>query len=484
MLPGLLAWTIIFAPAIGGLFFPSVIAYGLLFFVTYWFIRSFKSAFFAIRGYFIIKDWEIIDWRVKWENDKTKSDLKFDNIKHLVIIPTYNESVSVLEKPLKSLVEQKQIDKKNLIVVLSFEARAEGHKKRAKTLLKKYKNEFGIIDATFHPDGIPGEIRGIAPNQTWGARYAEKIMKKKHIDFDYVTVTKGDADTIFHPCYFSALGYLFSTSKNRYLRFWQSPILWYNNLHKVPFPIKMLGVIGHAVHISDLQEPSRLIFNMSVYSLSFNLLYKTDYWHTDIIPEDWHFFLQTFFANKGDIEVNSLYLPTYIDAPEANTWFGSLNNRYQQCKRHAWGASDIPYMIKESIRHKEIPLSKRVARTYKMFETHVFWSTNWFILTLGALLPLILNPAFARTSLGYNLPKIAEGMLRITLIALLVMIIMDLIMRPDYAKPKTIWQTFKEFAQWVTLPIVTLPMAVLPGLHAQTMLLFGKRLEYRTTEKV
>jgi hypothetical protein len=246
----------------------------------------------------------------------------------------------------------------------------------------------------------------------------------------------------------------------------------------------MLGVIGHAIHISDLQEPTRLIFNQSNYSLSFNLLKDTGYWHTDIIPEDWHLFMQTFFSTQGEVEVDSLFLPTYIDAPEGNTWLGALNNRYQQCKRHAWGASDIPYVVKESIRHGEISLSKRFGRIYKMFETHIFWSTNWFILTLGALLPLVLNPAFARTSLGYNLPKIAEGMLRITLIALVIMIVFDLLMRPDYAKPKSVWQTIKEFVQWVTLPIVSLPMAVLPGLHAQTMLLFGKRLEYRTTEKV
>ena len=182
--------------------------------------------------------------------------------------------------------------------------------------------------------------------------------------------------------------------------------------------------------------------------------------------------------------VEPLYLPTSIDAPEAKTWFGSLKNRYEQCKRHAWGATDIPYAIKESIKHTEIPFINRASRVYKIFETHVIWSTNWFLLSLGATLPVIVNPAFSRTSLGFTLPRVAETVLTICLLALVVMIIIDLMLRPKEMRPKGVFAAVKEVIQWVTLPIITLPLSVLPGLHAQTMLMMGKKLEYRVTEKV
>lgn len=482
-LPGTLAWGLILAPAVGGLFFPSIVAYGLLVFIAYWFFKSFKSAFYSILGFFIVSDWESIDWKVKWKNHK-KSKLDWNDTKHVVIVPNATESVEVLSRSLDGFAKQKQGVRKNMYIFLAMEERATGSRKRAKILLKKYKKHFGDMVTTHHPDGLPGEIVGKASNETWAAKRAKEYLNKENIPLENTTITSCDADAQFHPLYFAALTYSFATIKNRHLRFWQSPIFWYNNLHLVPFPIKMLGVIGHAIHLSDLQEPSRLIFNYSCYSLSFKLLHETGYWDTDIIPEDWHLFLQTFFANRGQIEVEPLYLPTYIDAPQSKTWLGSLKNRYEQCKRHAWGASDIPYVIKESIKHREIPLGKRLARIYKMIETHVIWSTNWFVLTLGATLPAILNPAFSRTALGYNLPRMAEAVLTICLIALAVMVIVDLKLRPKEAKPKTVLAAIKEVVQWATLPIITLPLSVLPGLHAQTMLMLGKRLEYRVTEKV
>jgi hypothetical protein len=136
------------------------------------------------------------------------------------------------------------------------------------------------------------------------------------------------------------------------------------------------------------------------------------------------------------------------------------------------------------MKHTEIPLLTRAFRIYKIVETHVIWSTNWFLLTLGATLPTIVNPAFSRTSLGFSLPRVAQTVLTVCLIALVVMVVVDLSLRPKEARPKTVFDILKEIVQWVTLPIVTLPLSVLPGLHAQTMLMLGKRLEYRVTEKV
>lgn len=483
IMPGLAAWTIILFPAIGGFFVPEIVAYFVLSFVAYWFFRSFQSAILGPRGYFILKIWEKTDWQKAWYKFKGEK-LNWEDIRHVVIVPNYNESKEKLASTLNTLASQQQINLKTMLVFLAMEERAPDAKERAKTLLSQFKGKFGIISATFHPSDIVGETIGKASNETWAAKIAAKTLKKLKIDPENVTVTSCDADANFHPLYFASLTYSFATHPNRNERFWQSPIFWYNNLRRVPFPIRVVGIIGHTIQLSSLQEPTRLIFNYSCYSLSFKLLTKVGYWHTDIIPEDWHLFLQAFFGTHGKVEVEPIFLPTSIDAPESRTWLGSIKNRYEQCKRHAWGATDIPYAIKEAIRHPEIPLIARLLRIYKLVETHVIWSTNWFILTLGATLPVMLNPAFARTSLGFTLPKLSQAILTTCLVALLVTVILDFVLRPKSARPQTFLAIIGEVFQWVTLPIATLFLNVLPGLDSHTRLMLGKRLEYKVTEKV
>src|SRR3989344_5849829 len=125
ILPGTVAWTIILAPAVGGFFIPNVIAYCLIVFLAYWFYKSFKSAFYSFKGYFIVKHWETIDWYKKWKEDKTASSLNWNDIKHIVIIPNYNESEKVLSKSLRAFANQKQIDKNSMLVLLAMEARVD-----------------------------------------------------------------------------------------------------------------------------------------------------------------------------------------------------------------------------------------------------------------------------------------------------------------------------------------------------------------------
>ena len=484
ILPGSLAWGIIFFPTIGGFFIPEIVAYGVILFLAYWFFKSFQGAILGIRGYFMLKKWEKTNFYELWKKNKNKNSLFWEKIRHVVIIPNYNEAEEKLSATLASLAAQRQINPKSMLVFLAMEERALDAHKKAKNLITGFNGKFGGLWASFHPDGIVGEMRGKASNESWAARQAKKTLDRLRIPLGNVTVTSCDADAKFHPLYFAGLTYAFAINPARYLRFWQSPIFWHNNLDRVPFPIKIVGVMGHIHHLANLQEPTRLIFNYSCYSLSFTLLSEVGYWHTNIIPEDWHLFLQAFFGKRGQVEVEPLFLPTSIDAAESKSWLGSLLNRYNQCKRHAWGATDIAYAVKEAIRHPEISLLSKTLRIYKLIETHLIWSTNWFILTLGATLPVVINPVFQRTALGYNLPKMADTILTLCLIALVFMVVIDLALRPRQMRPQTLIATIGEVLQWVTLPISTLFMSVLPGLDAQTRLMLGHRLEYRATEKI
>ncbi len=486
MLPGSITWLVILFPIWGAFFIPRIVAYFTIAFLVFWLYRSFQSGILGIRGYIKIRRSEQTDWKEKYLKEKDKNSLSWNQIKHVVIIPNLNETIEVISKTLKNLSQQKDINKNQLIVVLAMEGRAADSDQRAKELLQKFKDKFGKLEAIIHPDGIIGEVKGKASNEAWAAKKIKKIVvNQEGYDINKITITSCDADAHIHLKYFSTLTYQFAINKNRYLRFWQSPICWHNNFWKVPAFVRIIGTLSNVGYLANIQEPDGLFFNYSTYSTSLKLLDEVGYWDTDIIPEDWHIFLQSFFHKKGLVEVEPIFLPTSIDAPEGKTHFAALKNRYEQCKRHAWGATDIPYAINKAMRHKEIPFLIRFFRVYKVIESHILWATNWFLLTLGAWVPALINPFFKQTALGYNLPKVAQWVLNICLLFLIIMIVVDRAMRPKPPK-KEVRRGFGflEIIQWLLMPIAALFMAVLPAIDSQTRLMLGKRLEYHVTKKI
>ncbi|MEO8247084.1 MAG: hypothetical protein ABI622_08205, partial [Chloroflexota bacterium] len=101
----------------------------------------------------------------------------------------------------------------------------------------------------------------------------------------------------------------------------------------------------------------------------------------------------------------------------------------------------------------------------------------------GATVPLLINPAFAETTLGQNLPLYASTMLSIGLVALFVLIWVEYRIVPPRPAEWGWWQRFLSYAQWIGLPFVGIFFSNLPALDAQTRLLTGRYLEYRVTEK-
>lgn len=480
MIPGVLAWSIIFFPIWGSILVPKAVAYFVIAFLVYWLYLSFKSAILAIVGYFKIQKAEATDWGKLVEKIGKK-------INHVVIISSYKEPIEVIEMAVGSLAKQTGIDLKKIHVVIGQEERAgkENNQKTIDYFGKKYRGVFGSLTFTEHPANIPGEIAGKHTNERFAAQtFKSKVESQKLKDYNLenYTLTSCDVDTVFNPKYFSALTYKFASDPKKYLKFWQSPIFWHHNINEVPAPIRIIGTMGNIIHIANIQEPDGLFFNYSCYSTSYKLIDSVGYWDPDMIPEDWHIFLQTFFGSGGKVSVEPIFLPTIVDAPTGKNYMAALKNRYNQCVRHAWGAVDIPYAIEQARIHKEIPLISRVLRVFKLIQTHIIWSSNWFVLTLGTSLPVVLNPRFFETAFGYNLPRISNIILTICLIPLGSLILLDWKLRPKEQKNGK-WTMIKNFIQWPLMPIATLVMSVLPGLHSHTRLMLGKRLEYKTTIK-
>lgn len=476
LFPGFIAWSLILAPIWGSILIPTALAYFILFFDIYWLYKSFslvRTAYLASKK---IKVAEKEDWFGK---AKKFSDVL--KVHHVLIIPNYKEKAEKVRVTLEVLANQ-SFPSKNLHIVLAMEEREPEAKERAAILIKKFKDIFGDIFATYHPD-VADEVKGKSSNEAYAGRKAYEILfKKGGLDIDYATISSVDADSIFHKEYFSYLTYKFLEDDNRYNKFWQSAVVFHNNNWKVPAPIRILSFFGSLWRIALLVQGDRLI-TQSTYSLSFKLLKRVGYWDVDVIPEDYRIFFKSFFMLKGQVWVEPIFLKTSMDAAQSTSYFKSLKNKYIQERRWSWGVSDNPLFIKWWLTVPEVPFVRKTAMIYHVVLDHTLWPANWFIITIAANVMAIVNPVFSRTALGFSLPRMAGFILNFCLIALIAMMYLEYKNRPENEKLPLSKKILFPF-EFLLMPVVGFFLSALPALISHTQLMFNKRLEYKVTEKV
>ncbi|MGD9893336.1 MAG: hypothetical protein AB7R89_23320 [Dehalococcoidia bacterium] len=484
IVPGALTWLLVTAPLWGALFLPLPLAIGVLAFDLFWFYLSSSTAWRAWRGYRAMRRDEQVDWQHLYRIADTaqRAFVAWDDVRHIVIIPTYKEPIDILRRTLQSLAVQDVSSQ--LVVVLAMEEREAEAPLKSRILEREFAGRFDAIRTTFHPAGLPGEVVGKSSNENFAARETKRwLVDQRHHSIKRVTITSCDADTVFHPSYYSCLTYKFCTDEHRYRRFWQSPILLTNNIWRTPAPLRVGSSLSGVHILSNLVKEDRMIFPQSTYSLSLQLAHDVGYWDPDVIPEDWHMFLKCFFTTSGAVEVEPIFLPTGNDAVHAGGWWPSIVMTYVQHKRHAWGASDIPYAIRQSLAHREISVKRRLRRVVALSSNHLLWATHWFILSVGWILPIGLAHLLGTNSQYETLHWIARMALTLCLIPYIVMITIDARLRPP--KPEN-WTPFKSvlnFFMWFCLPVTSFITSTVPALDAQTRLMLGKRLEYRVTDK-
>lgn len=475
LLPGLFSWTLIFFPVWGSLFIPYVVAYFILFFDVYWFYKSFSLAIAAYIASQKIKEAEKQNWL-----EKAKKLKKFRKISHVIILPSYTESLSLLRKSLDSIVKQ-SFPIKRIYVVLALEAREKEAKEKAKILIKEFKNKFGRMFATFHPD-IKGEVKGKSSNEAFAGKIAyRELVKGKNIDLNCTTISSMDADSLFDKQFFSCLTYKFLTDQKPHNKFWQSATVYYNNIWRIPAPTRIISFFGSLWRTAILIHRDRLVAN-ATYTLSFKLLKDIDFWDTDVIPEDYRIFFKAFYKKSGNIWIEPIFLKTTMDAPLSTSYLKSLQNKYNQERRWSWGVSDDPLFIKWWLTVPNVPFFRKTVMLYHVLLDHFLWPVNWFIITIAANIMPFINPVFSRTTLGYNLPRLAGLILTSCVFALLVMIVIDSKQRPKNA-PVSRFRQFLFPLEFILLPIAGFFLSTLPAIISHTQLMFGKRLEYKVTEK-
>lgn len=478
VVPPLVSVFLISAPFWGAVFFPTTLTYLIIFFDFYWLYKSLNLALTSYLASRKIHEAEQTDWV-----GKSQKLAHFKDVHHLLIIPNYKENAEKLRVTLDALKKQ-SLSLKKLHICFAMEQREKEAPARAKIIEKEYRDEFGSLIFTYHPQ-LAGEVAGKSSNEAYAVRQAyDYLVEKKRLNLDYITVSSVDADSIFDPQFFANLTYAFLTSTQPYLTFWQSANVNYNNFWQVPAFTRVISFFGSLYRTSLLVQRLRLIPN-STYSLSLKLLKSIGYWDTDVIPEDYRIFFKAFFNTKGAVSVDPIYLKTSMDSAHSQTYFKSLTNRYNQERRWAWGISDDAIYLKWWLSVKDVPFFRKTYLVANVVIDHILWPVNWYIITISANLIVLLNPIFTRTSLGYMLPQLSGFILTLCLFALFIMIYVDFNLRSSLpgSKPSRMRQ-FIFPLEFILMPVAGFFLSSLPALISHIQLIAGKKMEYKVTEKV
>ncbi|MCA9823325.1 MAG: hypothetical protein KC470_11995, partial [Dehalococcoidia bacterium] len=386
---------------------PVVLAVGLVVFFLYWLIRSYSIVVACVVGLRRISRWEKIHWPQAysvWRASRPAA-AQWAWPRHLVVIPNYKESVEGLSRTVAALAAQGNAGQ--LVVVMAMEDREPGAHAKAAELILRFRSQFADMFATFHPHGIEGETPGKGSNEAWALRDAHaRLIVEDGQDIGRYTVTSCDADAVFHPRHFQALNFLFLTEPRRYRTFWQPTIFNSNNIWDIPAPLRIPDGLSGINRLSNLCLPGSVRFPTSCYSLSWQMLHEVDYWDEEVIPEDWHLYLKASYSLGDEVRCEALYLPLGNDCVLTDGWFKTLRAHYAQSVRHAWGASDVPYAWMATL-NRQSPLSFRRKLTLAgaVTKVHSFWMAQWYLVTMGAHLPIFLNDHLGAEMPGWWLAR-------------------------------------------------------------------------------
>ncbi len=470
------SWVIITYPLWMSPFHPALVAYFIIAFDLYFFYSCIRTVYFSTLSYRLIEEYSKIHF-----SKLIQSIPQAKEIHHYVIIPNYKEPLYKIEETIKAILDNDH-PYKNISLCLAFEKREVEAIEKEHHIRKKFAPYFEHILCYYHELSVH-EAAGKASNQTSAARNLEKHLIQTKTELKNALITICDADSKLPKNYFSYLTHCYLTDKERDYHFYWAPVLLYNNFWKLTFFVRIQATLSSILRLSFLSQKDRLI-QISTYSTNMWLLKKINYWDVDVIPEDWHIYFQAFFTFGEKVKTIPLYTIVSGDAIYSGNTLKTFVSRYEQEKRWAWGVTDIGYSLKKYFSTPHIPSYPKLKKILYLIENHLFWPTSFFILTISASIPPIINPVFKRTVLGFLLPQLSGLILTLSTSMILVYIYLDIKMRERInIKTKLISIPFIVI-QWYFLPFISFLLSSLPALESHTRMIMGKKIEYKVTEKL
>jgi len=424
----------------------------------------------------------LVDWGAMLQS------LKYEDIFHMVMLPYYKEGEEIVKQALESLRSSKY-DPSRLIVVLAAEERAgKDAVTMGEDIVSTYKDVFGHIILTVHPDGLEGEIRGKGPNITYAAREAQRRVLDQHgIPYENVIVSAFDIDTVVGDQYFSCLTWHFLTTEEPHKASFQPVPLYNNNIWDAP-AVSRVAAFSSTFWQMIQQERAEKLTTFSSHAISFKALEEIGFWQRNMISDDSRIFWNLFLANNGDYRVVSISYPVSMDANLAPTLWKTLVNIYQQHKRWMWGVENVPYLLMGFVKNKQIPTKTKLFHSFIQIEG--FWSgaTAPIIIFLLGWLPLILGgDAFRDTVLSYSLPYVTRDLMIVAMLGLFLSGYIAFSLMPKLPE-RMQGQKKRHYTiaalQWILVPFTIIIFGAIPGLHSQAKLMLGNYMgEFWVTPK-
>ena len=481
IVPGFISWGIIIFFVVLFIFRPFLAAVAMIVYLLYWVCRLLYMSILLIMAHQRVLSKRNINWLDMCK--EVRSDIKFEDMAHVVLYATYKEPLEVLEESLNSLKEI-NYPKKQIIVVLAGEEREAGSSDKLGRISEEFRSYFKDILVTIHPKDIKGEIPGKGANATYAAKKVELYLESKGYDLRNVVISCFDADTCPDRNYFACLAYSFLNSPKRYRTSFQPFPVYSNNIYKAPAFARVMEIGSTFWQLIESMRFEKFI-TFSSHSMSFKTLVEVNYWPVNLISDDSLIFWKCFLKFNGDYRTYPLDIPVYMDIAVGKNFVDTIKVQYRQKRRWAWGVENFVFLGLEFIKHKNIPTIIKIKRLFQTLDNHINWATWTIIISFITPLTLLWGKIIFKDSLViFNLSYINSIIFNSLSFILVLCIVISSEFLPPRPKgvSRLIYVSF--ILQWLLIPLISATLGSLPSLDAQTRLMLGKYLYFYPTPKL
>ncbi len=524
IIPGLSVWIVLIFPFALAYPVPMIVAYFILIFNLYWFLKALNIARHLMNGlshmrYNMRTDWyekarfitkDPASYLKSLEDEYKKADgnaverLKLrdlngeiseirnlsgrkevikniDDIVHVVFIAVSTETIEIVEPTVEYVYNSNYPSDKIIVVIAGENRMKENVTDVVKHIRAKYEGKFMDFRHYLHVEA-PDEVRGKGANLAYAGHHFWEEFKDSGIDPENALVTTLDADHIVHKEYFSRLSYKYITSPDRDRETYQPIALLFNNIWDAPAPNRVAAIASSFWLLVESMRPYRLR-TFASHSQSLKTLLATDFWSNQTIVEDGHQYFRTYFAYNGNIEMVPLLLPVYQDCVLDENIYKTFKSQYVQRRRWAWGASDFPFVVRNFMKHPEIPFREKAIQTFRQYVSHLSWASSSLLLAT-AWIPLFFNQRFMDSVIAHNVTSYSGELALFAWIGVFFSVWTYMRLLPKKPEHYSKLRYIGMITQWIFIPPVAIILSSIPSIDAQTRLAFGKYLGFKTTHKV
>ena len=513
ILPGMTSWTILIGMTALSIAKPVAAAILIIAFYLFWILKILYMTIFLVLSYARLRMEEAANWdkRIREIDDPEHVSLNTGdpetfsrylhlrelarlrrsgslpplskNIYHLVIYPVAKETREVVEPGIQSLCKQ-HFPTKRILFVFALEKHApDAVQDGIRILEQKYKTDFLDVLTVIHPKNIPGETVVKGANAACAARRAAEFFATKNIPFENIIVSCFDADTVVHPRFFSVLTYYFLITPNRLRASFQPVPVYHNNIWEAPGFARVIETGSSFFQLIEATDPEKLV-TFSSHSMSFKALVEADYWPVDMISDDSAIYWKCFIHYDGDYRTVPIFTTLSMDIAASPSIWQTAKSVYKQKRRWAWGVENFPVVMRAFLKSRNISLRDKWRLGFKLLEGHIAWATWGFLLSIIGWLPGLFARQSYQTSVAYyNVPRISNIVFWLAAISLMCSIFISIKLLPKRKTRFPVLQKIKHVFEWLMIPFILLVFSSLPSLDAQTRMMFGRRMEFKVTDK-